>query len=285
MAQAGSAFVKIIADDSQARKTISGFFGFMKKTGTIAAGVMGGLAVFETVKNTFSGLGAATIGANADMETYQNTLATVLKSTEKATNMLAWANKFAAQTPFEIPDIVEATTKLETYGISAKATLGGIGDMAAVTGKPLMQAVEAIADAQTGELERLKEFGITKGMLINKSAALGQGEIVNASGQITDMEGLNKALFALMEERYKGGMERQSKTFKGMVSNAKDVAGTISRELSKPIFEKFKQGLQSILPVGNSLVSFVKGDMTGSAKELRNALVKRPEIRYLIPSR
>jgi phage tail tape-measure protein len=147
MAEAGSANVRITADDSQARKTVSGFFGFLKKSSSIAAGVVGGLAVFDTIKSTFSGLSTATIGANADMETYQNTLAVVLKSSEKATKMLEWANKFAADTPFEIPDIVEATTKLETYGISAKATLGDIGDMAAVTGKPLMQAVEAVADA------------------------------------------------------------------------------------------------------------------------------------------
>ncbi|WP_176474542.1 hypothetical protein [Peribacillus simplex] len=50
------------------------------------------------------------------METYQNTLATVLKSSEKATMMLASAINFVAQTPIEIPEIVEATTMLETYG-------------------------------------------------------------------------------------------------------------------------------------------------------------------------
>lgn len=271
MAQAGSAFVKILADDSQARKTINGFFGFLQKSGSIAAGVVGGLAVFETIQSTFSGLGQATIGANADMETYQNTLATVLKSSEKATKMLAWANKFAAETPFEIPDIVEATTKLETYGISAKGTLGDIGDMAAVTGKPLMQAVEAIADAQTGELERLKEFGITKQMLIDQADKMGMDPVVNKKGQIIDQENFNKALFKLMEDRYKGGMALQAKTFKGMVSNAKDVMGTIAREMSKPIFEKFKDGLRSILPVANALVSFVRGDLVGSSKTLKEA--------------
>ncbi|MCU6603848.1 transglycosylase SLT domain-containing protein [Peribacillus frigoritolerans] len=121
------------------------------------------------------------------------------------------------------------------------------------------------------ELERLKEFGITKGMLIEQAAKMGLGEIVNAKGQITDMKAMNEALFALMDSRYKGGMELQSKTFKGMVSNAKDVMGTIAREMSKPIFEKFKDGLKSILPVGNALVSFVRGDLSGSSKILKDA--------------
>ena len=147
MAEAGSANIRITADDSQARKKVSGFFGFLKKTGSIAGGVMGGLALFQTIKGTFSGLGDATIGANMQMESYRNTLATVLKSWGKADKTLAWVKTFAAETPFEIPELVEATTRLSTYGIVAEDTLGNIGNMASVMGKPLMQAVEAVADA------------------------------------------------------------------------------------------------------------------------------------------
>ena len=147
LADAGSTNMRIPADDSKARKQLGGFMGFLKKTGSIAAGVMGGLALFDTVKSTFSGLSSMTIGANADMETYQNTLATVLKSSKKAKDAMAWAETFAGTTPFEIPEIVEATTRLSAYGITAKDTLGDIGDMASVMGTPLMQAVEAVADA------------------------------------------------------------------------------------------------------------------------------------------
>jgi len=35
------------------------------------------------------------------METYQNTLATVLKDQKKAVDMMGWATKFAAKTPFK----------------------------------------------------------------------------------------------------------------------------------------------------------------------------------------
>jgi phage-related protein len=108
-------------------------------------------------------------------------------------------------------------------------------------------------------------------MLIDKSAEMGKGEIVNAKGQITDMEGLNAALIALMEERYEGGMETASKSFKGMVSNVQDSVGTITRELGKPIFETFKSGLKAIVPVASAVTSFVKGDMTGGVKTLTDA--------------
>jgi hypothetical protein len=186
------------------------------------------------------------VKGNADMETYQNTLAIVLGSQEKATKTLAWAQKFAAQTPFEIPQVVEATTRMSAYGLNAQKTLGIVGDMASVMGKDLMQAVEAVADAQTGEVERLKEFGITKGMIQAQAKALGSNPI-NSKGQITDQKAFNAALFSLMEKRYSGGMELQSKTFKGMVSNAKDFVATAGRTLGKPIFDEFKKGLAGLL--------------------------------------
>lgn len=68
---------------------------------------------------------------------------------------------------------MEATVKLTNYGLEAQKTLPIIGDMAAVfagSGKTINDATEAVADARTGELERLKEFGITKNMIIAQGA-------------------------------------------------------------------------------------------------------------------
>ncbi|MBW5445870.1 hypothetical protein GE107_07325 [Cohnella sp. CFH 77786] len=219
-----------------------------ERTGSSLRSTLSGLAValggFAAVKKGFSWL----VGANADMEQYKNTLSVVLKSEEEAVKTLEWAQQFAAKTPFEIPQIVEATTRMSAYGINAQKTLGIVGDMASVMGKDLMQAVEAVADAQTGELERLKEFGITKGMIEDQAKLMGSNPI-NNKGQITDMQAFNDALFALMEDRFKGGMEMQSKSFKGMISNAQDFMGTLGRRLGAPLFDKLKEGLGSFLGV------------------------------------
>ncbi|AQY55119.1 tail length tape measure protein [Geobacillus phage TP-84] len=253
---------------NKAADNMNSRFSNLKST---LVGFAGAYLGFEALKGGITSVATAMIQGNANMEQYHATLTTVLKSSEKATEMLAWAEKFAASTPFEIPDIVEATTKLEVYGISAKETLKDIGDMAAITGKPLMQAVEAIADAQTGELERLKEFGITKQMLIDKAQELYGKEIVNAKGQITDMETMNKALFAIMRERYSGGMEYISKTFNGMLANIKDSMGTIAAELGKPIFEKLKGQMEDLVPIMSAFTSFIRGDMSGAMKTLTEA--------------
>ncbi len=163
----------------------------------------------------------------SSLEGYRITLDTVMKDSKKAAETMRWAAIFANKTPYETGPVVEATAKLQAYGLTAQKVLPGIGDMAAVMNKDLDQAVEAVADAQTGELERLKEFGITKAMITEHAAKTMRGvEIINNKGQITDQKAFNKALFSLMEERYKGGMEKQAKSLKGLKSTVSGVLST-----------------------------------------------------------
>ena len=78
---------------------------------------------------------------------------------------------------------------------------------------------------QTGELERLKEFGVTKSMIVEEGNRIMRGkELVNSKGQIVDQENFNKALFSLMDGKFKGGMEIQATTFKGLWSTVVGVA-------------------------------------------------------------
>lgn len=160
----------------------------------------------------------------ASMEQYRNTLNVVMKDQKKAGETFKWAVAFANKTPYQTDEVVEATVKLTNYGIQAQKTLPLIGDMASVMGKSLDQAVEAVADSQTGELERLKEFGITKQMIVEQGAKKLAGiELVNQKGQIVNQKAFNLALFSLMQERYKGGMEIQSKTFSGLMSTVQGI--------------------------------------------------------------
>lgn len=56
-------------------------------------------------------------------------------------------------------------------------------------------------------------------MITAKGAELYKNQtIVNNKGQIVDQQKFNDALFALMEDRFKGGMEIQAKSYKGLMS-------------------------------------------------------------------
>ncbi len=194
----------------RSQKQANNFMGIVKRlAGMIAAGF--------TIKTAIDGA--------ANIEQFRNTLETVLKDPDKARQKLAWASRFANKTPFETEEVVGGMTKLQSYGIEGdrvlkttkRTYLEMIGDMAAGMGKSFDQAIEAVADAKTGELERLKEFGITKNMVADFGKSQGL-EIFNNKGQIQDMELFNKTLFELMNSRFGGAMEKQSKTFKGGIS-------------------------------------------------------------------
>lgn len=194
------------------------FSSISKSVKSLTKTVAGVAATYVSAK-ALANVGKSALESASGLEGYRSTLNVVLKDQQKAAKMMAWAVEFANKTPFETDSVVEATVRLQSYGIEAQKVMTQIGDMAGVMNKDLMQAVEAVADAQTGELERLKEFGITKAMIEAKGAELYKNQtIVDNKGHIVDQEKFNDALFALMEDRFKGGMEIQAKSYKGLMS-------------------------------------------------------------------
>jgi hypothetical protein len=186
-----------------------------------------------------AGLGIAFTKQAADMQTYMTTLEQLTGSQEAAAAKMKWLLDFAKRTPFELPGLIEATTKLGAYGIKAEDTLQTLGDTAAAMGKPINMAVEALADAQTGEFERMKEFGI-KAVVITTANAEKLGATAEQVGLTaltsTDKYGkqrvdvidrnnrevITSTLMSIWNTKYAGGMEKQSHTLNGMVSNIKD---------------------------------------------------------------
>jgi len=239
MAQIGELMVKIGVDASSVTRGLEETGKQMKNMAANLESSLGpamdkiGQALKVVGTAALAGFGAAAVGAvkgASELENYRNTLNVVMKDQEQAGKTMAWAVDFANKTPFETDSIVEATVRLTSYGLKAQEVMPAIGDMAGVMNKDIMQAVEAVADAQTGELERLKEFGITKAMIVEQGAKTMRGvELVNNQGQIVDQENFNKALFSLMNDRFKGGMDLQANSFSGIMSTIK---GTFSTTLA-----------------------------------------------------
>lgn len=202
--------VKNLGNDAQ--NTFTNF----AKHGVAAVGTMGAAMV---------GLGAKAGFAEAlDLQGYKMQLETATKDTGKAAKIMRDAVSLANKTPFEAGELVQAASMFESMGMSAKKWLPLTGDMAAATNKSFEQATEALIDAQTGELERLKEFGITKAMIADQANKMfADQQVVNNKGQIVDQEKFNEAMIALMKDKYTGGMEAQAKTIRGMWSTVTGV--------------------------------------------------------------
>lgn len=185
-------------------------------------------------------------------------LQTILKTLEggdvtKAKQAFGWINDFAAKTPYDLKTVTEAFVKLRAYGIDPIKgdTLRSLGDTAAAMGKSVMDAVEAIADAVTGENERLKEFGIKAakegGKIIysyTDKAGKQRQKAIDASNR--DM--IRSTLTAIWNEKYAGAMDEQSRTWQGMMSNLGDQwTRFTARVMASGVFDWMKGKLGGVL--------------------------------------
>ena len=195
-------------------------------------GLQKGIDILKNFSLLGGSLGVASLWAGIfegmDYETYKVQLETATKDTKKASQLMRDAIAFANKTPFETGQVIEATAKFESMGLSAKKWLSITSDMAGATSKDMIQAVEAVIDAvASGEFERLKEFGLSKKTLEDLDVS---GKVFNNKGQVIDQLALTELLFTEMEKRYKGGAESLSKTTKGMWST---VTGVFKNSMAK----------------------------------------------------
>lgn len=176
--------------------------------------------------------GAAAYGFNrtfvrtsAQFERFEAVLSTIEGSSEKAKTSMAWVTEFAAKTPYELAEVTGAFVKLKSYGIDPQSgALRSAGDAAAAMGKPLEQAVEALADAMTGENERLKEFGITTATVGDQIVYRWRqnGKAMVATAKKSSQEQIQAVITGIWNGRYGGAMDNLSSTWDGMTSNLGD---------------------------------------------------------------
>ena len=177
----------------------------------------------QLIAGTFA-LGRSVIQAGASWQTYQGQLETVTGSQAAAADLLSVLQTLADKTPYTTDQLVEAATKLESYGIRTRDVITTLGDTAAGMGKPLNAAVEAMADAITGEFERLKEFGIRAAESGGKTYLQYIDKTGKEAKRVIDRNSpamIQAVLSTIWNERYAGGMERLSQTFEGKVSTLK----------------------------------------------------------------
>jgi phage tail tape-measure protein len=234
------------------------------------------------------GLGLAALGGGAlalvktqlvdtaaQFEKFQAILETTEGSSDKAQTAMRWVEDFTKKTPFKIEEVMESFVKLRAYGLDpTKGLLETLGDTGAAMGKPVLQAVEAIADAVTGENERLKEFGIkasTKGDTITYSYTNAAGEQLSKTASKKSRAQIQETLEAIWNEKYGGAMQKQAKTFEGMWSMISDHFVAFKRLImSEGVFDLLKGELQKLLDTANRLAA--DGTLKKWAQQIAAAL-------------
>lgn len=242
-----------------------------------AAGLIGAYAGIQGISRSLGFI----VSTNREFERLHASLKTVTGSAQGADRAFKMIEDFASSTPFNVEQITEAFIKLKALGLDpSQEVLMSYGNTASAMGKNLMQFVEAIADAATGEFERLKEFGIK---------ARTQGEQVSFTFQgVTTTVGKNAAeiesyLRQIGNVQFAGAMSEQMNTLGGIFSNIQDNFSKLAREVGAgglndavrdvaiSLKETTDSGKQAARALGETLGGVVRVAADGLGFLVRNA--------------
>lgn len=183
-------------------------------------------------------------------------LITATGSAEGAAAAFDSLQKFAKETPYGLEQSVGAFIKLTNLGLkSSEAALTSYGNTAAAMGKDLDQMIEAVADATTGEFERLKEFGIKASQENGKVSLTFKGQTTTIRNNAKEIE---KYLLDLGNVDFAGAMENRMKTLDGSIANLEDTIDGLFLKVSQSgIGDAIKAGVdgasESLETLGDNL--------------------------------
>lgn len=194
------------------KKVESSSKGIVKSFGSIAGAI--GLIATAT-----AGL-SKVVAVTREFDVLNAQLITATGSAENAAKAFEGIQKFAATTPFDLAQTTEAFTKLVGIGLDpSERALTSLGNTAAAKGKPLMQLIEAVGDAATGEFERLKEFDIKTKQSADSVAFTFRGVTTTVK---KEADAIQEFLIGLGENQFAGAMAERMKTLDGAMSNLGD---------------------------------------------------------------
>lgn len=200
---------KLAKTGGKAERATDGLTGSFLRFAGPAAAVAGSLAALTKVTNV-----------TRQFEVLNAQLITSTGSAQNASVAFEALERFAANTPYQLDQAVEGFSKLVNLGLTpSERALTSYGDTASAMGKDLNQMIEAVADAATGEFERLKEFGI-------KSSKQGDQVKFTFRG-VTDTVkfeagAIEEYLTKLGENNFAGAMSERMQTLDGALSNLRD---------------------------------------------------------------
>ena len=229
--RAGRAFIALGLDDTELRTALNRLRGRLNTLGAAIGNVGGGLLAAG------SGIMAAlafpvTLAAN--LEVSHAAFTTLLKDGDKAQTLLDQLQQFAASTPFQFPELANAARTLISFGGSADTVvdeLRMLGDIAAGIQAPLGDVATIFGKIRTdGRVmgEDLNQLG-GRGIPILQGLADVLGVDAKAVRKMASegkvgFKDVEKAFQNLTAEGglFAGGMERASKTLKGLWSTLID---------------------------------------------------------------
>ncbi len=170
-------------------------------------------------------------------------------SAENAKIAFADLSVTAGKMPNQLQEITQEFIRLRNLGLKAgERELLAYGNTAAAMGKSLNQMIEAVADATTGEFERLKEFGIKSRQQGDKVTFTFRGVSTTVKKSAEDIENYLKRIG---EVEFAGSMAEQMDTIDGKLSQLGDSWFQFTTRVKGKAW--VKEGIQALTDGLNSL--------------------------------
>lgn len=226
---------RTIAPVVKIKDKTTAFFSKMRNKLFNLKSLFGGIAIG-------AGIGK-TVGSGAELERQMismehfigiNNKSLDISGVKKATdNYIGDLRELANVSPFTSSELIQAGTR--ALGVtgdtsSAMELVKVAQDMAALTpGKTVMDAMEALADARNGEMERLKEF--------NAKVSAEEFEALGFEGVVEKK----------LKSQFEGGAAKLSKSASGLWATIKGKLGTTVQDLGLSILDRLKPHLESVI--------------------------------------
>lgn len=224
-----------------------------QRVAEVATGVFVGTLATQVVGRVTSALSTIpdiVINLNASLEQARISFTTMLGSAQQADTFLRQLADFAAETPFEFPELVDASKRLFAFGFTAQEVvpmLTAVGDAAAALGGSgaLIQRItlalgqmQAKAKVSGEEIRQLAEAGIPAWKML----ADAMGKPIPVVMKLSEQGKISSRVFIdafqeFSKQNYGDMMKKQSTTFVGAMSTIKDNLRMAIADGTKPLFD------------------------------------------------
>ena len=293
MAGNPSMTVVIGADNSEFLKKINQTQRALKKgLGEEALGASeGALGSIAALAAGLGVLGIASVKMASDFKANQKAFGVLLGDAQNAEQFLANLAKFAAETPFELTGLMEASKKLIAFKFDVQdiiPIMAAVGDTASLLGSgqdgingmvTALGQMQAKGKVSAEEMMQFAERGVNAWKYLADSMGVSTAEAMEkvSSGSVSAQKGI-EAIVKGMQKDFKGGMESLSQEIPGILSTIKDNASAVAKQMGDQIIAALdlKARLQTVANYLTSFADYVKNN--GINQALKNMIPKEVSL-------
>ena len=247
---------------------LSGLGGKLANIGMIVTGAYAGFQMLSAaIESTIGSI----MQYSMSMENSQAAFGVFLGNAQLAAQYTQDLKKIAADTPFDLPGVMDAGKKLLAFGFDAQTSLNllrTIGDASAALGlgtEGIDRITLAIGQIQAkgrvmgDELLQLTEAGIPAQEILAEKLGLTADQVKNIGDAGIDANTAIQALTEGMNERFGGMAETLSNNMQGLISTIEDNLQNIGGFAFEPLFDGLKNGLRQVRDLTDEFVGVING--------------------------